>query len=79
MPFKVPVKNPGRYFEQFIKIVQHRGGESMQWSNHAVQFSGMDNQPWKSNISNGTEGEHNNCQGVTKPANIWQSGDVGQV
>jgi len=26
MPFKnVPVKNPGRYFEQFVKVVQPKG------------------------------------------------------
>ena len=28
MPFSnVPVKNPGRYFEKFVKIVQPMGGE----------------------------------------------------
>ena len=25
----IPVKNPGRYLEQFVKIVQPRGGDSM--------------------------------------------------
>ena len=31
MPFSnVPVKNPGRYFEKFVKIVQPIGGESGQ-------------------------------------------------
>ena len=31
MPFSnVPVKNPGRYFEKFVKIVQPMGGEAGQ-------------------------------------------------
>jgi len=30
MPFSnVPVKNPGRYLEQFVKIVQPRGGDTI--------------------------------------------------
>ena len=37
MPFSnVPVKNPGRYFEKFVKIVQPIGGESGQAG--AAQF-----------------------------------------
>jgi len=42
MPFSnVPVKNPGRYLEQFVKIVQPRGGECIQKSSPAVQcFAG---------------------------------------
>ena len=44
MPFSnVPVKNPGRYLEQFVKIVQPRVTPGLQGSNPAVQFAGMGN------------------------------------
>merc|ERR1711872_1198336 len=37
----VPVKNPGRYLEQFVKIVQPRGGECLNKAIPAVQSVGM--------------------------------------
>ena len=39
----MPVKNHGRYIEQFVKIVQPRGMESLQGANPAVQFAGFAN------------------------------------
>ena len=42
MPFSnVPVKNPGRFLEQFVKIVQPRGAQGVQGTNPAVQHAGM--------------------------------------
>jgi len=66
MPFSnVPVKNPGRYFEQFVKVVQPKanaGGSNvqnmqMQMSSSGGSSSGGIKSPWN-NPSSGKESQN---------------------
>jgi len=52
MPFSnVPVKNPGRYFEQFVKVVQPKanaGGSNVQNMQMQMSAAGSTKSPWNS-------------------------------
>jgi len=54
MPFSnVPVKNPGRYFEQFVKVIQPVGGAnggstSANSPNMAISMAAAHNSSWNS-------------------------------
>jgi len=72
MPFSnVPVKNPGRYLEQFVKIVQPRGGDSVGTAARQGMASSHA-QAWKSSISSGGGQTSNNYQAAAKQNNNWK-------
>jgi len=70
----VPLKNPGRYLEQFVKIVQPRGGQGIQGAGPAVQLAGRDkrqaNAAWIS--SSGTGGQRGTTPWLSNPPKTWQ-------
>ena len=49
----IPVRNPGRYLEQFVKIVRPKSVDCLQTSNPAIQFSHLTSSPntqwWRQN------------------------------
>jgi len=76
MPFSnVPVKNPGRYLEQFVKIVQPRGGECIQKSSPAVQCFAGNSREQKGDGIKGTP-QHDGtmsirCKGGSQDGSSW--------
>jgi len=72
MPFSnVPVKNPGRYLEQFVKIVQPRGGDTIGAA--ARQGIGSSHaQTWKSSVTGGGGQTSNTYQAAAKQNNTWK-------
>jgi len=72
MPFSnIPVKNPGRYLEQFVKIVQPRGGESMGTTAREGMASSHA-QTWKSSTACGGGHSSNTYQAADKQNNNWK-------
>jgi len=42
----IPVRNPGRYLEQFVKIVQPKSADYLQDSNPAVHLTSSPSTQW---------------------------------
>jgi len=87
MPFSnIPVKNPGRYLEQFVKIVQPRGGDSMGTTARegmasrylvlSILYTDIlycsHAQTWKSSSACGEGHTSNTYQAADKQNNNWK-------
>ena len=87
MPFSnIPVKNPGRYLEQFVKIVQPRGGDSMgitaregmasRYLVLSILYTDIlyysHAQTWKSSTACGGGHSSNTYQAADKQNNNWK-------